>query len=188
MKFEYKGYIIQDPRSSGGKAGRGKNRTSNVQVKKDGLVKKQFKYDLGKQEWKDAAIECAKEWIDRINDPLTQQVIDAIMMGSPTSNGVGILEQIHSKPIKILEKDHVMIDSLENMIEVITSLPRVKTLGIKDLGNGLFSINDSIITGEGGVKAFNDALKTRGEAIINGTDSGHTEPGADTGTNGEAAI
>lgn len=37
------GYIIRLP-TSGGKAGKGRNRTSTVQVRKDGFLKAQFRF------------------------------------------------------------------------------------------------------------------------------------------------
>lgn len=54
------GYEIHVP-SSGGKAGKGRNKTSTIQVRKDNLIVKQFRFVVGNVESKKKAITAAKQ-------------------------------------------------------------------------------------------------------------------------------
>lgn len=60
----YKGYIIKNAKSTGGKAGKGHNKTSTIQVMKDNMLIKHFRFLVGNSysEWK--AKEDAKQYID----------------------------------------------------------------------------------------------------------------------------
>ncbi len=61
--LEYKGHELHRP-TSGGKAGKGFNKTSTVQVRKDGCIVKQFRYELRIFMDRQRAEEKAKAWID----------------------------------------------------------------------------------------------------------------------------
>lgn len=56
-------YSIHEP-TSGGKAGKGRNKTASIQVRKDGFVVKNIRYILGGEARPDA-IHQAKSWIMR---------------------------------------------------------------------------------------------------------------------------
>lgn len=58
--MKYKGYYIHRP-TSGGKAGKGYNLTTTIQVRKDGLIIKKFKVGAGKS--LDGMVQ-ARQWID----------------------------------------------------------------------------------------------------------------------------
>lgn len=68
MNIIYKGHTLYIP-SSGGKAGKGYNKTSHVQIRRGGMILKQFRFDVynlprRKQTLKDDAIQKAKMWVD----------------------------------------------------------------------------------------------------------------------------
>lgn len=56
----YKGYNIHVPRS-GGKAGKGYNLTTTIQVRRDGLIVKSFKVDAGNSL---SGVIQARLWVD----------------------------------------------------------------------------------------------------------------------------
>lgn len=67
----YKGYVIAEADKRGGKAGRGHNRTSTIQVQKPlqgdtYLLEKQIRYTVMSAESKAGAIRTAKEYIDTL--------------------------------------------------------------------------------------------------------------------------
>jgi hypothetical protein len=62
--MNYKGYDVRLARSTGGKAGRGHNKTSTVQVFKDSFLKKQFRYRVGDTESYVRAEQKAWQWVD----------------------------------------------------------------------------------------------------------------------------
>lgn len=55
-------YYLHHPKS-GGKAGKGRNKTSTVQVRKDNMIVKQFRYSLAMPIHKTYAITRAEEFI-----------------------------------------------------------------------------------------------------------------------------
>lgn len=59
---DYKGYEVHLP-TSGGKAGKGCNKTSTIQVRRGGCIQKQFRWTLGIAFDRQRAIEKAKAWI-----------------------------------------------------------------------------------------------------------------------------
>lgn len=63
LPIEYKDFIIKKAKSTGGKAGKGKNKTSTIQVVKNNQVLKQFKYSLFKQHKLFSAIGKAKYYV-----------------------------------------------------------------------------------------------------------------------------
>lgn len=61
---EYKGYTITVP-TSGGKAGKGYAKTSNVQVRdRQFCIPKMFQFNVGDAESIRAAARKAREWVD----------------------------------------------------------------------------------------------------------------------------
>jgi hypothetical protein len=67
--IEYNGYVIAEANARGGKAGRGHNRTSTIQVRQplqgdNYLLKKQIRYTTVSKESKAGAILTAKQYID----------------------------------------------------------------------------------------------------------------------------
>ena len=67
----YKGYVIAEANERGGKAGRGQNRTSTIQVREplqgdNYLLKKQVRYTTVSSASKEGAIRTAKEYIDTL--------------------------------------------------------------------------------------------------------------------------
>lgn len=59
-------YVIKNPAPSGGKAGKGHNVTSTIQVKhKDMFVVKHFRYKMFAIESKHLAIEKAISWVNK---------------------------------------------------------------------------------------------------------------------------
>lgn len=59
---DYKGYEIHVP-TSGGKAGKGHNLTSTIQIRLDSMIKKQIRFDLASMDSRARAIDSAKRWI-----------------------------------------------------------------------------------------------------------------------------
>jgi hypothetical protein len=71
MKFfiQYKGYVIADASKSGGKAGRGKNSTSTIQVRDPlstggYLLHHHFRYKVDSTESRERAVAKAHSWVD----------------------------------------------------------------------------------------------------------------------------
>lgn len=67
----YKGYVIAEANKQGGKAGRGHNRTSTIQVRQplqgdNYLLKKQIRYTTDSAASKEGAIQTAKQHIDTL--------------------------------------------------------------------------------------------------------------------------
>ncbi len=66
--MDYKGYVIRQADSAGGKAGRGHNKTSTIQVREpmpDGyLLKKSFRWRVADRNSLNKAIEKAKKYVD----------------------------------------------------------------------------------------------------------------------------
>lgn len=67
--MNYKGFIIRNATLSGGKAGKGYNKTSTIQVREpigggDYLLKAQYRYTTGNQEQYTRAILKARNWVD----------------------------------------------------------------------------------------------------------------------------
>lgn len=61
--YDYSGYELHRP-TSGGKAGKGYNKTSTIQVRKGDCIVKQFKFELAIFMDKERAINKAKNWIE----------------------------------------------------------------------------------------------------------------------------
>lgn len=66
------GYSIHIP-TSGGKAGKGMNDTSTVQVRKDSMLKKQFRFKMCDPSSRQKAVEKANQWIASQAITSTQQ-------------------------------------------------------------------------------------------------------------------
>ena len=66
--MNYKGYTIAESHKTGGKAGKGNNRTASIQVREEMgegyLLKKAFSYSLDREGAKEEAIQKAKDYID----------------------------------------------------------------------------------------------------------------------------
>jgi hypothetical protein len=62
--MKYKGYTIRAARSTGGKAGKGRNKTSTVQVLKDDMLVKAVRFKVDSAESWTKARTKAKAWID----------------------------------------------------------------------------------------------------------------------------
>jgi hypothetical protein len=67
----YKGYVIAEAKPQGGKAGKGHNRTSTIQVREplqgdNFLLLKQIRYTTVSKESKEGAILTAKQYIDTV--------------------------------------------------------------------------------------------------------------------------
>lgn len=62
------GYTLHIP-TSGGKAGKGMNATGSIQVRKDSMIKKQFRFKTGDMNSKGRALLKANRWI--ASQPLT---------------------------------------------------------------------------------------------------------------------
>lgn len=62
--MKYKGYTICNARPTGGKAGKGCNKTSTVQIFKDNMLMKAFRFRVGEVESYVVAKNRAKEWVD----------------------------------------------------------------------------------------------------------------------------
>jgi hypothetical protein len=66
--MEYKGYTIKQASQTGGKAGKGNNKTSTIQVRqelKEGyLLRKQIRYKVDDPEGMKNAVQKAKDWAD----------------------------------------------------------------------------------------------------------------------------
>lgn len=64
--MKYKGYTITTARPTGGKAGKGCNKTSTVQVFGPGgtTLEKQFRFKVGGTLSFDTAWQKAKDWVD----------------------------------------------------------------------------------------------------------------------------
>jgi hypothetical protein len=60
---DYKGYEVHIP-SSGGKAGKGCNLTSSIQMRKGGRIAKQFRFSMTDAEARSATIAKARKWAD----------------------------------------------------------------------------------------------------------------------------
>lgn len=58
---EYNGFEFHIP-TSGGKAGRGHNRTSTLQIRRDGCIKKQFRFVVADLSSRLAAYEKARRY------------------------------------------------------------------------------------------------------------------------------
>ena len=69
----YKGYLLTNPKPTGGKAGKGRNKTSTVQIRetlKNGfLVIKSIRYNVNEPVSKINAISKAKKYIDGLKPP-----------------------------------------------------------------------------------------------------------------------
>lgn len=63
MKINYKGYVILTP-TSGGKAGTGRNKTSNVQVRKNNVIVKQFRFTVLNAATSVKALSKARKFVD----------------------------------------------------------------------------------------------------------------------------
>lgn len=63
--YDYRGHELHLP-TSGGKAGKGCNRTTSLQVRAEGgnSILKQFRFDLTKPGARSAACFRARQWID----------------------------------------------------------------------------------------------------------------------------
>jgi len=62
--MKYHGYTIDTARPTGGKAGKGRNKTSTVQVFGPDMMLKQFRYKVGGTLSFDTAWQKAKDWVD----------------------------------------------------------------------------------------------------------------------------
>lgn len=67
---DYEGYEIYLP-TSGGKAGKGKAKTCSLQVRKNNLIVKQFRFNLADKQDRSAAIGEAKKFI--ANNKMTER-------------------------------------------------------------------------------------------------------------------
>lgn len=60
-------FVVLVP-TSGGKAGKGCARTSSIQLRVDGCIARQFRFDLGSDTSRARALIKAKEWADKNPD------------------------------------------------------------------------------------------------------------------------
>lgn len=71
--MEHEGYTILQAKQTGGKAGKGHNKTSTLQIMKSGenIIIKQIKFDIiNGQKMLSEPIEKAKKYIDELNKKL----------------------------------------------------------------------------------------------------------------------
>ena len=62
-------YIINQARTTGGKAGKGRNKTSTIRVLEDNRILKQFRFKVGDFSNRDVAIRKAVSFIDNVKAP-----------------------------------------------------------------------------------------------------------------------
>jgi hypothetical protein len=64
----YKGHVVQTASSTGGKAGKGCNKTSTIQVFKEGgqVIVKAFRFNVGNDESFKSAVRKARVFIDTL--------------------------------------------------------------------------------------------------------------------------
>lgn len=65
---DYRGTALHQPQS-GGKAGKGRNKTSTIQVRDDFGIVKQFRYDVDSFQALKSAVAKAKLYVDRTLNP-----------------------------------------------------------------------------------------------------------------------
>lgn len=78
IPLHYKGFVIKHARPSGGKAGKGRNKTTSIQVFKSNMVRKSISYKKNDDNEYQLAVLKARDWIDKLlNSEPTVQVCDA---------------------------------------------------------------------------------------------------------------